>query len=426
MNISRRNARGEASLERILDATVELIGRYGYDNTTIARIVKATQRPASSIYWYFENKDDLITAALESSYSKSTRSHYPWEAFDPVRPLLEQLLEELEPELRASESEAPLRLGIMLALEGSAAASKVQEPFRRRRSGALVRIEAWWAAAFASRGGVGDIDHGGGVQWMATLTLAFLDAHYISDVVVDEQAAAHRSRILAHTLVGAFESLISSPPLLSAQDDELPATTEPADASSRGPEALLRVTRALVAEHGYEGATVSRICEAAGVQRSSVYWRYQDKDALIKAAVAEPFLELLTPFRSLPDDPDRWVEELSSALGTIMSWVRAQPDTVKAGLLLKVQRWDPPSPGGAAVLDGTHRVEAGLAEWFDRVLPQERGTEPIGAHLAWVVARLAEGLMLVSALGRPVAADAVAKLLAPMLSRALDHWPARV
>ena len=74
MNSSRRNARGEASLQRILEATVQLIGRYGYDNTTIARIVKATQRPASSIYWYFENKDELIAAALENSYSQVPRS----------------------------------------------------------------------------------------------------------------------------------------------------------------------------------------------------------------------------------------------------------------------------------------------------------------------------------------------------------------
>ena len=64
MNSSRRNARGEVTLRRILQATVELIGRYGYDNTTIARIVKATERPASSIYWYFETKDELIAAAL--------------------------------------------------------------------------------------------------------------------------------------------------------------------------------------------------------------------------------------------------------------------------------------------------------------------------------------------------------------------------
>ena len=137
MNSSRRNARGEVTLRRILQATVDLIGRYGYDNTTIARIVKATERPASSIYWYFETKDELIAAALEDSYSTVPRSHRPWNnAFDPDRPLLDQLISELGPGLLVTESERSLRLGIMLALEGSAAASKVQEPFRRRRAAA--------------------------------------------------------------------------------------------------------------------------------------------------------------------------------------------------------------------------------------------------------------------------------------------------
>ena len=98
MNSNRRNARGEATLRRILRATVDLIGRYGYDNTTIARIVTATQRPASSIYWYFETKDELIAAALEDSYSKVPRSHRPWgSTFDPDLPLLDQLMSELGP-----------------------------------------------------------------------------------------------------------------------------------------------------------------------------------------------------------------------------------------------------------------------------------------------------------------------------------------
>ena len=105
MNSSRRNARGEATLRRILHVTVELIARYGYDNTSIARIVKATGRPASSIYWYFETKDELIAAALEDSYSKVPRSHRPWgSTFDPDRPLLDQLMSELGPELLVTES----------------------------------------------------------------------------------------------------------------------------------------------------------------------------------------------------------------------------------------------------------------------------------------------------------------------------------
>ena len=421
MNSSRRNARGEVTLRRILHATVELIARYGYDNTSIARIVKATGRPASSIYWYFETKDELIAAALENSYSKVPRAHRPWDStFDPDRPLLDQLLIELGPELLVTESERPLRLGIMLALEGSAANSKVQEPFRRRRAAALTRVQAWWAAVFASHPDTGVLDRTAGTLWMTTLTLAFLDGHYISDIVVDEQTAIRRSRILARSLDGAFEFVLRSAQSLAREPDL--ATAPPADEERDEEDPLLRVTRALIAEHGYEGATISRICEAAQMQRSSVYWRYKDKDALVKAAVAEPFLALLNPLRSLTDSSDVW-PELTRGLETMMQRMQADPDTVKAGLLLKLQRWEPPTAAGSAVLAGANLAEAELAAWFGRVLPDEHGAQQADQDLAWIVARFVDGFMLAPALGYPVRADSAAKILIRLLTSVSTRQP---
>ncbi|HEX5595201.1 MAG TPA: TetR/AcrR family transcriptional regulator [Micromonosporaceae bacterium] len=431
MNTARRNARGEASLRRILDATLQLVSQYGYDDTTIARITKATQLPASSIYWYFENKDDLIAAALESFYTRFIRTRRSWEGFDRSRSLLGQLLDELEPELRASESEEPLRLGIMLALEGDAAQPKIQEPFQRRRAGALARIEAWWDAAFAAFGAAGD-GRSFGTWWMATLTLAYLDGHYISDGLVDHRAAAHRSRIVAYSLAGAFEALRRSEEVAAPRKTdidasrEIPASREAPDDHSTGPAALLRVTRSLVAERGYDGATIRRICAAAGIQRSSAYWRYKDKDALVKAAVSEPFLALFAPLRALPESAKDWPANLADALRAAVRSAHAQPETVKAGLLLRIRRWDEPTSSGGAVLDGIATTEASLAAWFDRVLPAGNGAEPMGEHLAWTVVRLTEGLMLVSALGRPVPAESVGGIVAAMFASVLDHWPAGV
>ena len=212
---------------------------------------------------------------------------------------------------------------------------------------------------------------------MTTLTLAFLDGHYISDIVVDEQTAIRRSRILARALDGAFEFLLRSAQSLAREPDP---TAPPADEEGGGEDPLLRVTRALIAEHGYEGATISRICAAAQMQRSSVYWRYKDKDALVKAAVAEPFLALLNPLRSLTDSTDSW-PELSRALETMMQRMQAEPDTVKAGLLLKLQRWEPPTAAGSAVLEGTSAAEAELAAWFGRIC--RRNTVPNRSTRTW-------------------------------------------
>jgi len=204
---------------------------------------------------------------------------------------------------------------------------------------------------------------------------------------------------------------------------EIPA--EPREApgdNESGPAALLRATRRLVAEHGYEGATIGRICEASDMQRSSVYWRYKDKDTLIKAAVAEPFLDLFAPLRALPDSPRIWTEDLAAGIGATLRAAGEHPYAVKAGLLLKVQQWDPPTAGGTAVLEGIAAVETELAAWLTRSVPSGGPAGPPGDQLAWIVLRLIEGLILGAALGRPTPVSTMTRLSAVMMDDAAGHY----
>ena len=171
--------RGEATLQAILGETASLVGRYGFDGTTIARITRVTGKPASSIYWFFPTKDDLVAAALEATYGQRAPRRPAWPPFDPATPLVEQLTKMLAGQFVPAETEAPVRLGIMVALEGSAAGSPAREPFRRRRERARQTMKDWWRAAAAAEGGAGS-------EWvgdrLAMLTLAFMDGHYIADV----------------------------------------------------------------------------------------------------------------------------------------------------------------------------------------------------------------------------------------------------
>jgi AcrR family transcriptional regulator len=151
------------------------------------------------------------------------------------------------------------------------------------------------------------------------------------------------------------------------------------------------------------------------MQRSSVYWRYKDKDTLVKAAVAEPFLALLKPLRSLTEPTDSW-PELSRALETMMNRIQAEPDTVKAGLLLKMQRWEPPTLGGSAVLEGSRAAEADLASFFGRIMPEGHDGHQVGPDLAWIAARFIDGFMLAPALGYPLRAESTTRILIPLLT----------
>lgn len=50
---------------------------------------------------------------------------------------------------------------------------------------------------------------------------------------------------------------------------------------------LLSATIELLEEHGLEGATVPRIAAAAGVAPASIYRRFRDRDALVRAALMD-------------------------------------------------------------------------------------------------------------------------------------------
>lgn len=64
----KKRANGVESRQRILDAAVEIAGERGYEGTSIAAVSAKCGLPASSIYWHFKDKDDLIAAVIERSF----------------------------------------------------------------------------------------------------------------------------------------------------------------------------------------------------------------------------------------------------------------------------------------------------------------------------------------------------------------------
>ncbi|WP_017934599.1 TetR/AcrR family transcriptional regulator [Nocardioides sp. Iso805N] len=420
----RRNARGEASLRRIMEATVDLLGRYGYDNTTIARITKATGRPASSIYWHFDNKDELIAASLEAMYrSPSASSPTPhWPAYVRGTGLREQLEDQLADELQSSPGEAPLRLAIMLALEGAAAKTRIQEPFQSRRAAVRRSLASWWQEAFEdlaeSRSTVS-------AEQMASLLLVFLDSHYLSDSDTDADLARQRGTLLATSIVGLVlreDTATAHGGSMTVEDVD--ANEPPLAASAQVGVELLRVTRDLVAEYGYEGATMGRICEAAGVRKSSVYWRFKDKEALVEAAVSQPYVDVFGHFERLPSlDAARgttWTDAVTGAVTVAVARILAafenEPALVKAGLLLKAHQRGAPS---TAILEGSAQVQSQLTGWLEQALAADGRSPALAPRVGWMVWRLTEGSLLGAALGPSLRPNEVVRLARPLLISAL-------
>ena len=136
----RRRADGEESRRKILDATAEIAGERGYEGTSIALVSARSGLPPSSIYWHFEDKDDLIAAVIERSFGtwlhavsapapgedRSGRERWTALALDVAKALLET------PDF--------LRLGLMLALERRPEEPSARRMFLQVRDTAYARI----------------------------------------------------------------------------------------------------------------------------------------------------------------------------------------------------------------------------------------------------------------------------------------------
>lgn len=94
-----RRADGERSRQRILDAATSIATERGYDGTSIAEICRECGLPASSLYWHFEDKDDLMSQVISKSFDAWNAAWNIPEDEDILQHLpqiAEQLLDALE------------------------------------------------------------------------------------------------------------------------------------------------------------------------------------------------------------------------------------------------------------------------------------------------------------------------------------------
>src|SRR5690242_3803703 len=110
----QRRADGELSRTRILDAAAEIAGERGYEGTSIGLVSKKCGLPASSIYWHFKDKDDLIAAVIERSFAAWMPT---WQL--PEHGAAEERFSGIATQTAKAFFDSPdfIRLGLMLALE---------------------------------------------------------------------------------------------------------------------------------------------------------------------------------------------------------------------------------------------------------------------------------------------------------------------
>ncbi|MFF9019779.1 TetR/AcrR family transcriptional regulator [Streptomyces eurythermus] len=136
----KKRANGVESRQRILDAAVAIAGERGYDGTSIAAVSARCGLPASSIYWHFRDKDDLIAAVIERSFETWLAAvELPGE--EAGTPLDRAVI--MAANVAKSLVNEPdfLRLGLMLALERRPEEPRSRTVFFQVRHIARQRIE---------------------------------------------------------------------------------------------------------------------------------------------------------------------------------------------------------------------------------------------------------------------------------------------
>ncbi len=131
---------------------------------------------------------------------------------------------------------------------------------------------------------------------------------------------------------------------------------------------LLGVAGREFAAHGYQGASLNRIIEAAGISKGALYYYFDDKADLF-ATVADLAWDELMPDRPVELDQltaDSFWPTLARTLGEMAAKGHAKPWLAGIGRLI----YQPPASVDAGRLAA--RFE-GAREWLSRLL--ERGRE---------------------------------------------------
>ncbi len=166
----RKRADGELSRERILDAATEIAAERGYEGTSIGAVSSKCGLPASSIYWHFKDKDDLIAAVIERSFARWLSAWQLPDDGDAEERILGAAAQTSKAFLDSPDF---IRLGLMLSLERRPDEPRARTMFLQVRQEALQQFTAYLRGAMS---GMTDAE----IHQLATYAMAGADGLFIA------------------------------------------------------------------------------------------------------------------------------------------------------------------------------------------------------------------------------------------------------
>ena len=203
----RRHRQGIESRQRILEAALSIAVERGYDGTTMALVTERAELPASSVYWQFKNKDELLAEALDHSYRRWRTEGPTWQAGSYTGTPRERIRTRLSYSLASVQQELEYwRLGLTLALLQRPGGIEAQDRFIAVRGETRRIVREWWASLDLEAAAKDPVL----VDSLASMYLAFVDGMFVAhradpaipldevhDVVAEAMADVREDRVIA-------------------------------------------------------------------------------------------------------------------------------------------------------------------------------------------------------------------------------------
>ncbi|MDV6284974.1 helix-turn-helix domain-containing protein [Rhodococcus jostii] len=128
---------------------------------------------------------------------------------------------------------------------------------------------------------------------------------------------------------------------------------------------ILDATAEVAAERGYEGTSIALVSKKCGLPASSIYWHFEDKDALVAAVIERSFEAWLSAW-SIPNGGTAR-ERIREMLTQIAKALLDSPDFLRLGLMLALERRPTEARARTMFLavrdDAARRVDHALREF---------------------------------------------------------------
>jgi AcrR family transcriptional regulator len=202
---------------------------------------------------------------------------------------------------------------------------------------------------------------------------------------------------------------------LYAQGVSTPAEVTPNRRGLKSRELVLDAAERVMAEHGFEAATLARVVEESGVPMSSVYHYYGSKDGMLLAVMERGAERFFADLPSSGRRSGRPTEHLATVISATVQTLERHPDFLRLLIVFAAQ---PPAAARGGVGEVVGRIRDVALERLRGEISISFGDDPRAAatdQLARFALAALDGAFVASQADPTLTLDRLLEPLAPAL-----------